>query len=131
MAFLLHQTLLETAARAPDARLLSHDMMGDASAAEFAREVAHLAAQLQRLGIKRNERVGIFLPKLPLAAYAFYAVAMAGAVFVPINPLLKRAQVTHILNDCGVRVPNGLNINEDCGSTHPRHPGCGGDAKSC
>lgn len=104
MAFLLHQTLLETAARAPDARLLSHDKCGDVSAAEFTCETAHFAAQLQRLGIKRDDRVGIFLPKLPLAAYAFYAVSMAGAVFVPINPLLKRAQVKHIVNDCGIRV---------------------------
>ncbi len=35
---------------------------------------------------------------MPLAA------ARAGLVYVPINPLLKRAQVAHILADSGARV---------------------------
>ena len=35
-------------------------------------------------------------------SFAFFAVSDAGAIFVPVNPVLKPAQVAHILNDCAV-----------------------------
>ncbi|MGE0859495.1 MAG: acyl-CoA ligase (AMP-forming), exosortase A system-associated [Gammaproteobacteria bacterium] len=104
MGYLLHQTLFETAATAPDSVLLVHDKHGEVSAAGFAAEVRALAARLMALGIQTNDRVAVFLPKLPLTAYAFYAVTAAGGVVVPVNPILKPAQVEHILNDCDVRV---------------------------
>lgn len=104
MGYLLHQTLFETAAAAPASVLLVHDKHGEVSAAGFAAEVRALAARLMALGIQANDRVAVFLPKLPLTAYAFYAVTAAGGVVVPVNPILKPAQVEHILNDCDVRV---------------------------
>ena len=33
-----------------------------------------------------------------------FGAAAAGAVFVPINPLLRARQVGHILRDCNVRI---------------------------
>ena len=104
MSFLLHETLAHSAARAPQATLLVHDKYGAVSAQEFQHQVEALAARLIELGIGANDRVGIFLPKLPLSAYGMYASCAAGGVFVPINPVLKPAQVEHILNDCDVRV---------------------------
>jgi acyl-CoA ligase (AMP-forming) (exosortase A-associated) len=38
------------------------------------------------------------------AVCAMFGGAAAGGVFVPINPVLKAAQVTHILRDCNVRI---------------------------
>jgi acyl-CoA synthetase (AMP-forming)/AMP-acid ligase II len=35
---------------------------------------------------------------------AAFGAAAAGGVFVPVNPLLKPAQVGYILRDCNVRV---------------------------
>src|SRR3546814_21123794 len=35
---------------------------------------------------------------------AFFGAALAGTVFVPINPVLRPPQVHHILTDCNVRV---------------------------
>ena len=35
---------------------------------------------------------------------AFFGASLAGAVFVPINPVLRPHQVAHILNDCNVRI---------------------------
>ncbi len=104
MTFLLHDTLIETAARAPAAPLLVHQRSDDVDAATMLAEVRRLAAQLAHLGIGPDDRVAVFLPKLPVTAIAFYATSMAGAVFVPVNPVLKSAQVAHILNDCAVRV---------------------------
>ena len=117
MAYLLHQTLAETAARTPDSILLEHDKYGATSARQFAQMSDALAAELRRLGIRANDRVAVYLPKLPLTAFSFYATSAAGGVFVPVNPILKPAQVEHILNDCDARVlitsPDRLALLQD------------------
>jgi len=46
-------------------------------------------------------RVACWLPKTELACLMPLAAARAGLVYVPVNPLLKRAQVAHILADSG------------------------------
>ncbi|MCB1749240.1 MAG: acyl-CoA ligase (AMP-forming), exosortase A system-associated [Gammaproteobacteria bacterium] len=104
MAYLLHHTLLETAARTPARTLLVHDKHGAVDAAGCASEALALAGALATLGLGIDDRVAVFLPKDPVCAFAFYAVSAAGGVFVPVNPVLKPAQVAHILNDCDVRV---------------------------
>ena len=104
MAYLLHHTLFDTAARAPLQDLLIHDRHGAVSSAVFANEATALARTLTDLGLQVDERVAIFLPKDPVCSYAFYAVSAAGGVFVPVNSVLKPQQVLHILNDCGVRI---------------------------
>jgi len=104
MAYLLHQTLAETAARAPHSTLIEHDKHGATSAGAFLQATQSLAAALAKRGVRADDRVAVYLPKLPLTAYAFYATSAAGGVFVPVNPILKPAQVEHILNDCDARV---------------------------
>lgn len=49
----------------------------------------------------KGARVASWLPKTREASLLALAVARAGHVYVPINPLLKRAQVGHILADSG------------------------------
>lgn len=104
MPFLLHETLVETARRAPDATLLVHDKFGVVNATTLLGQVRALAGQLQAAGVGPNDRIGVFLPKLPATVSALYATSMTGAAFVPINPVLKSPQVEHILNDCDVKV---------------------------
>ena len=62
------------------------------------------AAGFIAAGIKANDRVAIYLPKVLEAVITLFAASRASAVFVPINPLLKPAQVSYILNDCSVRL---------------------------
>ena len=69
---------------------------------------AGLRARVERLGgwlsarvEARGARVAGWLPKCDLACLLPLAAARAGLVYVPINPLLKRAQVAHILADSG------------------------------
>ena len=66
-----------------------------------ARRFAHAA---RRAGISAGERIGIFLEKRPEAAVAIMGAAAAGAVFVPINPALRPAQVAHLVKDCGIKL---------------------------
>jgi acyl-CoA ligase (AMP-forming) (exosortase A-associated) len=66
-------------------------------------EKLHSAARgLIGLGFRPGERVGIYLNKRFEGVITFFAANLAGGVFVPINPVLKAAQVQHILNDCNV-----------------------------
>lgn len=51
--------------------------------AELARDVRWFAAHLARLGIRKGDRVVLFMPVVPEAAVAFLAAAMLGAVVVP------------------------------------------------
>ena len=68
------------------------------------RATASLAAALATRHLAKGERVASWLGKTRLACLLPLACARAGLVHVPINPLLKRAQVAHILNDSGARV---------------------------
>ncbi len=53
---------------------------------ELRRQVASLAAELQRLGVQRGDRVCAFLPNIPQAAVAFLAAASLGAVWSICSP---------------------------------------------
>ena len=48
-----------------------------------------------------GDRIASWLPKTRTACLTALACARAGLVHVPVNPLLKRAQVAHILADSG------------------------------
>ena len=63
--------------------------------------VGHLAAWLNAQGFGKGARVASWLPKTREACLLALAVARAGYIYVPINPLLKRGQVAHILADSG------------------------------
>jgi len=64
-------------------------------------KVGALAAALKARGLGRGERVASWLPKNRLTSLLPLACARAGLIHVPINPLLKRMQVAHILADSG------------------------------
>jgi acyl-CoA ligase (AMP-forming) (exosortase A-associated) len=63
--------------------------------------VGSLAAALRAHGLAPGARVASWLPKNRMTSLLPLAAARAGLVHVPVNPLLKRAQVAHILGDGG------------------------------
>ncbi|HYJ53794.1 MAG TPA: acyl-CoA ligase (AMP-forming), exosortase A system-associated [Allosphingosinicella sp.] len=65
------------------------------------RAVGALAATLRGRGLKHGDRVASWLPKNRLTSLLPLACARAGLIHVPVNPLLKRMQVAHILTDSG------------------------------
>ncbi len=103
MTELLHELIMSAARRLPAAPALA-DGPRTQSYGELDVAVRQLAAGLQSAGLQRAERVAIYLPKSLENVAAMFATAMAGGVFVPVNPLLKPAQVAHILADSGARV---------------------------
>ena len=66
--------------------------------------VATKSREFLGLGIGPGDRIGIYLEKRIETVVSMFAAAAAGAVFVPINPLLRPHQVSYILRDCNVRI---------------------------
>src|SRR5450830_2159444 len=109
MATLLHDFIFETAQRAPGTPALSYPAAYPAqetllSYGILARCVRDCASALLSLGLRRAERVAIYLEKCPENVTAMFGAAAAGGVFVPVNPLLKPQQVAYILADCNVAI---------------------------
>lgn len=77
------------------------DRKGELDFAGLEAAVAALAAWLSARGMNKGDRVASWLNKTRLACLIPLATARAGLVHVPVNPLLKRAQVGHILADSG------------------------------
>jgi acyl-CoA ligase (AMP-forming) (exosortase A-associated) len=71
------------------------------SYAELEMRVGALAAALQQRVPEGGARVATWLPKTVEACLMPLAAPRAGLVHVPVNPVLKRAQVAHILADSG------------------------------
>lgn len=80
------------------------DRAGSLSFAELEAAVALMAGALHARGFASGDRVATWLPKTRAACLLPLAAPRAGLVHVPINPLLKRAQVAHILRDSGARL---------------------------
>src|SRR5215470_15868242 len=74
------------------------------SYAQFSSLANRFATGLQRLGIKKGDRVAIALPNIPQYPIAFYGALRAGAVVVPTNPLYTEREMQHQLADSGARV---------------------------
>ena len=103
MADLVHELLFDSAARNPQNEALTFQESRLQYGA-LAEAVLGGASAFLALGLGRGERVAVFLEKRPETVSALFAAAAAGAVFVPINPILKAPQVLHILKDCNVRI---------------------------
>jgi acyl-CoA synthetase (AMP-forming)/AMP-acid ligase II len=77
---------------------------GNISYMDLLEEVEVRAYQLQSLGVKRGDRVGIHLRKSPEEVIATFAIASLGAVFVNINYQWTSLQLQHVISDCAISV---------------------------
>jgi long-chain acyl-CoA synthetase len=64
---------------------------------------ARVAGLLAARGVEPGDRVGLMLPNLPQFPMLYYGVLRAGAVVVPMNPLLKAREVEFYLGDSGAK----------------------------
>lgn len=100
MLRLFHDLVAVTAQRYPEGIAL-RQAEERWSYKQLATEVASAAAAFKDLGLRPDERVGIYLEKRPETIVALFATSAAGGVAVPINPVLKPHQIEHILADSG------------------------------
>lgn len=62
------------------------------------------AGLLRQRGVRRGDRIAVYLDKRIETVVVLFAAMQAGAVAVALNPVLKARQVEHILHDCAVRL---------------------------
>ncbi len=102
MDFLIWHLLRESVRRAPEKEALVH---GDQrlSYGQVGRRTAGLATGLKKAGLKRGERVGIYLEASIPQVISIFGVSQGEGVYVPINTLLHADQVMHVACDCGMK----------------------------
>lgn len=98
-----HHLLAGAAAATPHAPALTY-RDHTVSYAEAWQQAQSAAAQLQDLGVSRGDRVAVYLEKRIETVTSLFAASIAGAMFVPVNHVLKPLQVRHILSDSGAKV---------------------------
>lgn len=67
-------------------------------------EARAFAAGLQQLGIAKGDRVGLFLPNVPLYVAAYYGAMLAGATVVNFSPLYTAVELAAQVADSGTRL---------------------------
>jgi long-chain acyl-CoA synthetase len=79
-----------------DDLVLTYEQLYDAA--------ARVTSLLTAAGVEPGDRVGLMLPNVPAFPIAFYGALGAGAIVVPMNPLLKSREVGYYLGDSGAKV---------------------------
>lgn len=79
-----------------DEIVLTYAQLNDAS--------SRFATLLRAKGIRPGDRVALVMPNVTCFPIAYYGILRAGAVVVPMNPLLKAREIAFTLRDSGSRV---------------------------
>src|SRR3712207_2527878 len=95
--------LTESAARVPDRPMIKLDDVVLPYGA-MDQVTAQFAGALRAKGIEPGDRVGMVMPNLPFFPIIYYGALRAGAVVVPMNPLLKDREVEFHCSDSGTKL---------------------------
>jgi long-chain acyl-CoA synthetase len=57
------------------------------------------AAGLQKLGVQKGQKIGLFLPNCPYFLIAYYGILKTGATVVNFNPLYAEKEIAHQISD--------------------------------
>ena len=62
-----------------------------------------LAATLIERGVRRGDRVGIYMSKSVASIVSIHGILKAAAVYVPLDPNAPPARLAYVIEDCGIR----------------------------
>ncbi|MEM7281461.1 MAG: amino acid adenylation domain-containing protein [Pseudomonadota bacterium] len=74
------------------------------SFSELIEKANALAHCLREAGVKRGDRVGIFMNKGVGSAVALHGIMRAGAAYVPLDPAAPLERLRFVIHDCNIRV---------------------------
>ncbi len=95
--------LTASIAKTPNARIA--DFMGaQISYAQLGGWVNRFAAAIQKMGISKGDRIGLFLPNVPDYLIAYYGALKIGAIIVNMSPLYTVEELAEQLADSGTRI---------------------------
>ncbi len=81
--------------------------------------VNRIAHGMQKIGIGRGTRVGLFMPNCPQYVMTYYAALKVGATVVNFNPLYSHHEIEHQLKDAHVEIMVTVNLSLTYGKLTP------------
>ena len=96
----LHEILKKTAREHPAKPAIAYRDC-ELTYAELDTLSSKFASSLASLGVRKGNRVAVFLPNIPQFVIAYYGVLKAGAVVTAISPLHREREVEYQLSDSG------------------------------
>jgi acyl-CoA synthetase (AMP-forming)/AMP-acid ligase II len=93
---------------------------------EFDQRTNQLAMALMDFGLKKGDRVSLFLENSPQFVIGYFAILKAGGVVVAANPMFKEEELKYELMDAGARIiiaqdflyPKVRKVREEAGLSH-------------
>jgi len=93
---------------------------------ELDQRTNQLAMALIDVGLKKGDRVSLFLENSPQFVIGYFAILKAGGVVVAANPMFKEDELKYELMDAGARIiiaqdflyPKVRNVREEAGLSH-------------
>lgn len=67
-------------------------------------QITRLAAALQEAGLRKGDRVLLYMQNSPQFIIGYHGVLWAGGVVVPVNPMSRGAEIEHYVADSGARL---------------------------
>lgn len=103
MAFLLHHLLTESAQRLPQKEAVRFQGEG-LTYGELDALSNQVARTLQAAGVRRGDRVGIYVHKSLASIISVFGIMKAGGVYVPLDPNAPASRLAYITRNCDITV---------------------------
>jgi len=71
---------------------------------QLAEQALRIASWLASLGVKKGDRVLLYMQNCPQWVVAHFGILRANAVVVPVNPMNRAKELEHYITDAGARV---------------------------
>ena len=103
MAFLLPHLLTESAQRLPEKEAIR--FQGESlTYTEVEALTNQMARTLRTVGVRRGDRVGVYVHKSLASVITVFGIMKAGGVYVPLDPSAPAKRLAYITRNCDVRV---------------------------
>ncbi len=103
MVNLLQELLINSAAQFPDKKAVVFNNES-ISYKDLDLLTNRVANYLLSIGVKRGDRVGIYINKSIPSIISIYSILKAGAVYVPLDPQAPIARIAYIIDNCDLKV---------------------------
>jgi long-chain acyl-CoA synthetase len=94
-------------------RLRAREMPEKTAIVFYGREISYrelneasdrFAGYLLGQGVKKSDRIGIFMGDCPQYLISHFGIQKIGAIVCPCSPLFKKMELAHELNDAGIEI---------------------------
>ena len=102
MIYTLSQIIEKSALNYPDKeafRFLTQSI----SYSELDRKSNQLALYLKNSGVKKGDRIGIYMNRCLETSIAVYGILKSGGAYVPLDPFAPVARTVFLIEDCGIK----------------------------